>query len=167
MIDYGVTLMRNPAHDDEPKRAYAFLQSRGTLNINEIADHMVSHGCQYDRGDISAIITKLVSCTKELLLDGYRISLGDLGRFYLTCSSLGAASLSEFSRANIQSIKVNFGASKQFADIVQRASLHKVPTRRAANATLEAQTEGKTTADWTPVEPVDTTDTSDTSDNGN
>ena len=82
MLDYSVALLANPAHEGDPKKAYAYLQSRGTLSISEIADHMVKHGCNYDRADIVAIITKLVSCIKELMEDSYRISLGDG-----TCSS--------------------------------------------------------------------------------
>lgn len=152
MIDYAVTLMGNPMDEQEPKKAYAFLQSRATLTIDEIADHMVQHGCQYDRGDIIAILIKLVSCAKELMLDGYRIQLGDLGRFYLTCQSSGASSLEKFTVANIKAINVHFAASKQFGDILQRVSLHRAPTRRAAAATLEAQMKGETSVDWSQVE---------------
>ncbi len=149
MIDYAVTLMGNPMDENEPKKAYAFLQSRATLTIDEIADHMVQHGCQYDRGDIIAIIIKLVGCAKELMLDGYRLQLGELGRFYLTCQSTGASSLEKFTAANIRSINVNFKSSKHFGDMLQKVSLHRAPTRKAAAATLAAQIEGKTQADWT------------------
>jgi len=148
MIDYALAMMGNPQHEDDPKKAYAFLQSRGTLTIDEIADHMVSHGSNYDRGDIIAVITKLVGCVKELMLDGYRVQLGDLGGLYLTCRSEGADSLTEFTRANIKSINVQFSASKLFADMAQKVSLHKVPTRRAVAAALEAQLKGETSADW-------------------
>ena len=148
MIDYALAMMANPQDEQEPKKAYAFLQSRATLGIDEIADHMVAHGCNYDRGDIIAIIVKLVSCSKELMLDGYRIQLGDLGNFYLTCKSKGAASLEMFTRANITSINVRFDASTQFADMAQKVSLHKVPTRKAVAATLAAQLQGRTSADW-------------------
>ena len=148
MIDYAVTLMANPMDENEPKKAYAFLQSRATLSIDEIADHMVAHGCQYDRGDIIAILVKLVGCSKELMLDGYRIQLGDLGRFYLTCQSTGASSLEKFTRDNIRAINVQFSASKKFADLLQKVSLHRAPTRKAAAATLQAQIEGKTNASW-------------------
>ena len=152
MIDYAVVLMANPMKPEEGKKAYAFLQSRGKLKIDEIADHMVSHGCQYDRGDIIAILVKLVSCSKELMLDGYRIQLGDLGNFYLTVKSEGAESKEKFTIANIKAMKTNFDASKQFSDLIQRVSLHRVPTRKAVAATLEAETNGETTADWSPTE---------------
>ena len=152
MIDYAVALMANPMKPDEAKKAYAFLQTRGTLSIDEIADHMVSHGCNYDRGDIIAILVKLVSCSKELMLDGYRIQLGDLGKLYLTCQSDGAKSKEDFTRANIKAINVNFSASKLYSDMIQKVSLHKVPTRKAVAATLEAELAGQTSATWTPEE---------------
>ena len=155
MIDYALAMMANPMNENDPKKAYAFLQSRATLGIDEIADHMVAHGCQYDRGDIIAIVVKLVSCSKELMLDGYRIQLGDLGGFYLSCQSRGANSFKTFTRENIKAVNVNFKASTQFADLVQKASLHRVPTRKAVAATLAAQTEGLTTADWSADNDTD------------
>ena len=150
MLDYSVAMLRNPLHENDPKKAYAFLQSRGSLSIEEIADHMVSHGCNYDRADIVAIITKLVGCCKELLLDSYRINLGDLGQLYLSCKCRGAISLKAFTTENITAINVKFAPSKQFENLVAGVSLHKVPSRRAVAAALEAQLEGLTTADWTP-----------------
>lgn len=150
MLDYSVALLANPAHEGDPKKAYAYLQSRGTLSISEIADHMVKHGCNYDRADIVAIITKLVSCIKELMEDSYRISLGDLGNLFLSCKSTGATSLKAFTENNIKEINVNFSPSKQFENLRSEVSLHKVPSRAAAQAALEAQLEGLTTADWTP-----------------
>ena len=82
------------------------------------------------------------------MLDGYRIELGDLGKLYLTCQSEGAVSKEKFTRANIKSINVKFSASKLYDDLLQRVSLHKAPTRKAAAAALEAELSGLTTADW-------------------
>lgn len=148
MIDYAVVLMSNPMRPEDARKAYAFLQSRGTLTIEDIADHMVSHGCNYDRGDIVAILVKLVSCSKELMLDGYRLQLGDLGNLYLTVRSEGAESKEKFTRANIKAVNVNFSASKQYDDLIQHVSLHKVPTRKAVAAALAAELAGQTSADW-------------------
>lgn len=145
-------MMANPINPQDPQKAYAFLQSRATLTIDEIADHMVSHGCNYDRGDVIAILVKLVNCSKELMLDGYRIELGDLGKLYLSCQSYGASSKENFTRANIKAIDVNFSASKQFVDLAQKVSLHKVPTRKAVAAALAAEMAGQTTADWSADE---------------
>ena len=148
MIDYAVVLMSNPMRPEDARKAYAFLQSRGTLTIEDIADHIVSHGCNYDRGDIVAILVKLVSCSKELMLDGYRLQLGDLGNLYLTVRSEGAESKEKFTRANIKAVNVNFSASKQYDDLIQHVSLPKVPTRKAVAAALAAELAGQTSADW-------------------
>ncbi len=148
MLDYSVSMLKNPAHPEEPQKAYAYLQSRGTLSIDEIADHMVSHGCQYDRGDIIAIIIKLVNCTKELMQDGYIVQLGDLGNLRLTCKSEGALTLRAFTRDNIKEINVRFRPSKQWENIIGRVSLHKVLPRRVTDAAMEAILDGATSVDW-------------------
>lgn len=158
MLDYSVAMLGNPQHEDDPKKAYAFLQTRGTLTIDEIADHLVAHGCNYDRADIIAILTKLVSCSKELLLDGYRINLGDMGLLHLACKSKGAVSLREFTRENIISINVKFKPSKQFENLLGGVSLHKVPSKKIVAAALEAQLNGETSADWSDVEDGDDSD---------
>jgi len=148
MLDYSVAMLKNPAHPEEPQKAYAYLQSRGSLAIEEIADHMVSHGCAYDKADIVAIVTKLVSCTKELMKDGYTVQLGDLGGLRLTCKSEGAISLRKFTRDNIKEINVRFRPSKQWENIVSQVSLHKVLQRRISEAVEEAVLDGATTLDW-------------------
>lgn len=158
MLDYSVAMLGNPNNAEEPKKAYAYLQSRSQFGIDEIADHMVSHGCNYDRADIVAIIMKLVSCTRELLSDGYRIQLGDLGSFHLTCNSEGAESLRAFSRSNIKSINVRFKPSGRFTLELGNISLHKVPTRAFAAAALELQLSGKTVEDLGLEPEEDNTD---------
>lgn len=160
MLDYSVTLLRNPVNEADPPRAYAYIQSRSQFGIDEIADHMVSHGCNYDRADIVAIIMKLVSCTRELLSDGYRIQLGDLGSFHLTCNSKGASSLKNFGHDNIVGINVRFRPSKRFALQLSNISLHKVPTRAFAAAALELQLSGASVEDLALI-PADGNDSGD------
>ena len=38
MLDYSVAMLANPAHEGDPKKAYAYLQSRGTLSIDELTE---------------------------------------------------------------------------------------------------------------------------------
>ena len=152
MLDYSVAMLGNPQHEEDPKKAYAYLQTRGLLSLDEIAEHMVKHGCAYDKADIVAITTKLVSCAVELLCDSYSISLGDLGRLFLSAKSKGAISLKAFTEDNIKEISVNFSPSKEFENLRSKVSLHKVPSRKAAAAALEAQLNGETVADWTPTD---------------
>ena len=144
-LDYSIASMRNPAHPEEPSKWYAFLQYRGTLDIKEIASHIASHGCVYDKADIAAIITKLVDCTKELMLEGYRLQLGDLGKLFLTCSSAGTPTAEAFTSDSIRALNVNFQASDEFEDILRKAVFNNVASRRGQEAVKAAEKAGETT----------------------
>ncbi|EKN07545.1 hypothetical protein HMPREF1077_02657 [Parabacteroides johnsonii CL02T12C29] len=50
----------NPQKKEEPKKAYACAQSSKTMNINQFAEHIATHGCVYSRADIAAILTMVV-----------------------------------------------------------------------------------------------------------
>lgn len=146
-LDYSIAAMRNPAHPDEPSKWYAFLQYRGTLDIKGISSHIASHGCVYDKADIAAIITKLVDCTKELMLEGYRLQLGDLGKMFLTCSSAGTLTADAFTSDSIRALNVNFQASDEFEDILRKAVFNNVASRRGQEAVKAAEKAGETTVD--------------------
>lgn len=138
-LDYSVTMLRNPMNENDPAKAYAYLQSRGSYNIDELADLLVDRGSNYDRGDAYAIIVKLSRYVRDILLDGYTVDLGDLGRFRLTCSSKGAATKRSFTADNITAINVKFKPSSKFDGLLSNVSLHKVPTRKSIQATLERE----------------------------
>lgn len=84
-------------------------------------------------------------CLRELLLEGYKISLGDLGSFYLSLSSDGADSAEEFNPLyNIRNVNVRWDRGKNFSDLKQDAEFEYVMTReeqakakRAAKAALQ------------------------------
>ena len=143
-IDYSIAKMRNPMRPEDAEKWYAFLQYRGTLDIKEIASHIASHGCVYDKADIAAIITKLVDCSKELMLEGYRLQLGDFGKLYLTCSSNAAETSEDFTSTNIRSLNVKFQASDEFEDILRKAVFNNVASRKGQEAVKAAEKAGET-----------------------
>lgn len=68
---------------------YAEVDRQKTLNIRGFAEHMISHGCVYDRGDIESILVKVTECLPELVAQGIPIQLGELGIFYPSIQSRG------------------------------------------------------------------------------
>lgn len=144
-IDYSIAKMRNPMNENDPMKWYAFLQYRGTLDIKEIAEHIASHGCVYDKADIQAILTKLVDCSKELMLEGYRLKLGDLGKMFLTCSSVGASTSDNFTSDNIRSLNVKFQSSDEFEDLLRKAVFNNVASRKGQEAVKAAEKAGEMT----------------------
>ncbi len=86
MIDYSITIMSakpgTKKADVQETKAYGSAQVREKLDLNKFAKHITDHGCAYDRGDVSAILTKAVDCLREMMLAGNKVTLGELGSFY-------------------------------------------------------------------------------------
>ncbi len=79
--------VRNPEQKDldlvktEKQNAFAISQYTDVMTIEKFAKHITSHGSVYSRADISAILYMAVDCMREMLLEGKKIRLGDLGDF--------------------------------------------------------------------------------------
>jgi len=67
----------------EKQNAFAISQYTDVMTIEKFAKHITSHGSVYSRADISAILYMAVDCMREMLLEGKKIRLGDLGDFSL------------------------------------------------------------------------------------
>ena len=85
MINYSIAIMgtkpgTRKAQITETK-AYGIAQCSEVIDINQFAKHISDHGCVYGKGDIVGVLTMAVSCLKELMLEGHRVKLGDLGDF--------------------------------------------------------------------------------------
>ena len=65
----------------EKQNAFAISQYTDVMTIEKFAKHITSHGSVYSRADISAILYMAVDCMREMLLEGKKIRLGDLGDF--------------------------------------------------------------------------------------
>ena len=92
--------------ETEVLHAFAVAQYSDVMTIEKFARHIATHGCVYSRADISAILYLAVDCMREMLLDGRKIRLGDLGDFSVTLSSKGAESADKFTAANITGVNV-------------------------------------------------------------
>ncbi len=146
-IQYSVAMMRNPMDEQEPAKAYANLQQTGTVDIDELADHITDHNSVFSKGTIVGILTELSVCIRELLLQGYRVVLGGLGSFVPTISSTGASSKEKFTAENIKSLTARFTPGRALQQLLRDAEFEKTSTRRAQAATLAAETKGETTVD--------------------
>ena len=70
---------------------------------------------------------------REQLLAGQKIQLGDLGSFYISINSIGAASAKEFNPAiHIRRLNVNWTCGQRFGELLEEAEFNLVATRSAA-----------------------------------
>lgn len=136
----------------EEKKAYAVAQYSDVIPIEKFAKHISSHGCVYSRADISAILYLAVDCMRELLLDGKKIRLGDLGDFSVSIQSKGAENADKFSAQNITSVKVNWDCGEHFENLIADAEFNLVASRSAQAAVIKAIKSGDNSISLTPTE---------------
>jgi len=151
---------KNPDQKDldlvktEKQNAFAISQYTDVMTIEKFAKHITSHGSVYSRADISAILYMAVDCMREMLLEGKKIRLGDLGDFSLLLSSKGAETADKFTAQNITNVKVQWDPGQQFKNLLDDAEFNLVASRSAQAAVIKAIKEGKTNVDLNvPVTP--------------
>ena len=149
MINFSLSMRAvDPSKQDGPKRAYPNAQASKVVQLDEFSTHIAKHGSAYHRSDINAVLTRSVDCLREMLLDGYKVAMGDLGNFYVRLESKGAPSIAEFNAsAHITGVKVYWEPGPLFCDLINEAEFVNVATRRAQDATLKAERAGQTTVD--------------------
>ena len=113
MIFYD--LRQNKNKDSKAfKKWFAYPEIKETVDIDDLAAHMSSHNMPFSKGAIKGILTDMVSCIKELLLEGKNVKIADLAIFSLGIKNTkgGADSEQEFSVVkHIQGVKLRARAT--------------------------------------------------------
>ena len=92
---------------------YARAVSKETLTFREFIEHVISHGSVYDRGTVTGIMTQMLDCLKELMLDSKKVKFGDFGTFYTSIRSKGAAEIDKFNVSeHIKGVSMRFLPSR-------------------------------------------------------
>ena len=70
---------------------FAFPVIEETLELENLAEHMANHNTPFSKGAIKGILTDMVSCIKELLLEGKNVKIADLAIFSLGIKNNGGS----------------------------------------------------------------------------
>ena len=144
MLDYSVSARYNPMEKNEPARYYASAQTNNVMNLEQFAKHIANHGSVYRRADIAAVLTMAVDCLREMLLNGTKVQLGDLGNFYVTFSSEGALTANEFNPdIHIKKVNVNWERGIDFLNLKEDATFNQVAIRSVQKKVLKAVKNGE------------------------
>ena len=147
-VIYSIADQKSKKAGEEMKsRAYAHLQLREVMSLKAFSKHVSNHGSNYSRADIEAVLTLVTDCLLEMLREGKKVQLGDLGSFYPILSSEGAESKETFTSRNIRRLYAGWERGKAFKDFKEEVDFTLVPTRKAQQATTQAQKQGATTVD--------------------
>ena len=74
-VEKTVTTGKQGEERQKVKKTYGKIIYRGTLSLNDMAEHIMKHGTVYTEDVVIGVITKLKSCMQELLSDGYKVKL--------------------------------------------------------------------------------------------
>lgn len=123
---------------------FAYPVIEETLNLDDLAEHMSNHNSPYSKGVIKGLLTDMISCIKELLLEGKNVKIDDLAIFSLGIKNAkgGATSEDEFNVSkNIDGVKLRARAT----GILVAKALNLEATLKKATAITNAST-GSATA---------------------
>ncbi len=118
---------------------FAFPVIEETVTLDGLAEHMSNHNTPFSKGAITGILTDMVNCIKELLLEGKNVKIADLAIFSLGIKNNGGAdSAEEFSVSkNIKGVKLRARATGELSS----TSLNLEATLKKAMATTKAATD--------------------------
>ena len=93
------------------------------------------------------VIADMCECLVEMLLEGKKVQLAELGNFWISIGSEGAEDLKKFTESNITAVNIVFTPGEDFQNLRSRAAFNPVASRIAQAATLKAEKAGKGTVD--------------------
>ena len=141
MINYSITIMSTTPGtkkaDITETKAYGTAQMTEKLSLDAFAEHISDHNSPFSKGVVKGILTDAVSCLREMMLEGKRVSLGDLGTFGVELATEGAKTTDEFSAQNIKAVNVRWSPGKKFQNLRDEATFKLVPTRLAQADAIE------------------------------
>ena len=117
MLLYVLKLNQNAKMPEAYGKYYAYPVITQTVDIDGLAEHMASHNTPFSKGAIKGMITDMVSCIKELNLQGFAVKIDDLAIFSIGIRNKeGAASEKEFTIAkNIEGFRLRARGTGEFS----------------------------------------------------
>ncbi len=89
-----------------------------TMDLSDLSEHMSNHNSPYSKGVIKGLLTDMVSCIKELLLEGKNVKIDDLAIFSVGFISNGGADTWEdwTVAQNIKGVKMKARATGELSN---------------------------------------------------
>ena len=78
MLLYVLKLNQNAKMPEAYGKYYAYPVITQTVDIDGLAEHMASHNTPFSKGAIKGMITDMVSCVKELTLQGFAVKMREI-----------------------------------------------------------------------------------------
>ena len=139
-------MLPNPINKEAEPKAYAKAQVKEVMSFRSFIQHIADHG-GYTRGKVKGVLSDMCECLIEMLLEGKKVQLDELGDFWISLSCDGAESCEKFTADNIKEVNIIFTPGPDFENLIGRAEFAPVASRAAQAATLKAEKTGAKTVD--------------------
>lgn len=149
-------MLPNPIHPEKAALAYAKPQVSEVMSFRKFVQHIADHG-GYTRGKVKGVLSDMCTCLVEMLLEGKKVQLDELGDFWISLSSEGAETVEKFTSNNIKAVNIVFTPGVDFENLISKAEFETVASRAAQAATLKAEKTGKNTVDLEAAKKKPTT----------
>ena len=100
------------------------------VTLEELAEHMAQHNTPYSEGVIKGVLTDMVNCIRELVLEGKSVKIPNLCIFSAGIKSRGTDSAKEFTPADgVESIYLRARSTGRFTrqEVTKRANVRELP----------------------------------------
>ena len=144
-INYSVGPIKLVMGKQAGKVAYRpYLQTNGTMTLDDIAEHMSEHNSKYDEGDVNAVLKQFIKCATEMILGGYKISLDGLGVFRPSIKATISDSADEVTADNITSLSMAWSPGEKTKKLKEKATFNLVSKRKNQQLLVSAEKNGQT-----------------------
>ena len=101
-----------------------------TVELEDLAEHMAQHNTPYSEGVIKGVLTDMVNCIRELVLEGKSVKIPNLCIFSAGIKTRGADRAQDFSAAtNVVSAYLKARSTGRFSreEVTKKASIRELP----------------------------------------
>lgn len=119
---------------------YAFPVIEQTINLRQLAKHMAQHNAGFSEAQCLGVMTAMVACIKEMILDGKNVKIDDLAIFSCGIRNIGGAKTEEEFNVteHIKTVKFRARATGELSS----KQLDLAATLRKAVAVVGLKTDG-------------------------
>ena len=113
-----------------------------TINLEQLSEHMANHNTPYSKGAIYGVLTDMVGCIRELVLEGNAVKIPNLAIFSLGLTTKGADDRDKFGAENVKSVHLRARSTGDFtrAELTRAAKLRNSNTLLSTDPTTAAPT---------------------------
>ncbi len=111
-----------------------------TVSLEDLAEHMSQHNTPYSEGVIKGVLSDMVNCIRELVLEGKSVKIPNLCIFSLGIKTKGAAKAEEFTAAaNVESAYLKARSTGRFTrdEVTKKANIRELPEYSVAEANAD------------------------------